>query len=169
MQLLFFLNFILFIFLYSRFLLVIHLYILVYTRPSQSPSSSHHHPPPPPLSPLGVHTFVLYICVSISALCNCCLGFVFILDLIYTNTGEFLLQTVSGQICSLYKLWHKLFQTIKVNFFSWVIYDVFVFWKCSCNSQMYPWEYLNYDGRIFPIYSWESQHLSNIFFKHNTI
>ena len=25
-------------------------------------------PPPPPLSPLGVHTFVLYICVSISAL-----------------------------------------------------------------------------------------------------
>ena len=27
-----------------------------------------HPPPPPPLSPLGVHTFVLCICVSISAL-----------------------------------------------------------------------------------------------------
>ena len=27
-----------------------------------------HHHPPPLLSPLGVHTFVLYICVSISAL-----------------------------------------------------------------------------------------------------
>ena len=25
-------------------------------------------PPPPPLSPIGVHTFVLYICVSVSAL-----------------------------------------------------------------------------------------------------
>ena len=40
------------------------LYILVYTCQSESPSSSHH----PLLSPLGVHTFVLYICVSISAL-----------------------------------------------------------------------------------------------------
>ena len=29
---------------------------------------SHHHHHPLPLSPLGVHTFVLYICVSISAL-----------------------------------------------------------------------------------------------------
>ena len=29
----------------------------------------HHTPPtPPPLSPIGVHTFVLYICVSVSVL-----------------------------------------------------------------------------------------------------
>ena len=41
------------------------LYILVYICQSQSPNSSH---PCPPRSPLGVHTFVLYICVSISAL-----------------------------------------------------------------------------------------------------
>ena len=38
----------------------------MYICQSQSPNSSHHHPPP--LSPLGVHTFVLYICVSIPAL-----------------------------------------------------------------------------------------------------
>ena len=46
------------------------LYILVYICQSQSPNSSHHHHPPSPplLSPLGVHTFVFYICVSISAL-----------------------------------------------------------------------------------------------------
>ena len=44
------------------------LYTSVYTCQSQSPNSSHPHPHPPPLSPLGVHMFVLYICVSISAL-----------------------------------------------------------------------------------------------------
>ena len=45
------------------------LYILVYICQSQSPSSSHHHHSPSPAAfPLGVHTFVLYICVSISAL-----------------------------------------------------------------------------------------------------
>ena len=32
------------------------------------PISQFITPPPPPLSPLGVHMFVLYICVSISAL-----------------------------------------------------------------------------------------------------
>ena len=42
------------------------LYVLVYICQSQSPNSSHHHHHPR-LSPLGVHTFVLYICVSISA------------------------------------------------------------------------------------------------------
>ena len=36
----------------------------MYTCQSQSPNSSHHHHPPP-LSPLGVHTFVLYFCVFI--------------------------------------------------------------------------------------------------------
>ena len=67
--LLFFLNFwILFIFLYNRFLLVINcIHISVYMSIPIS-HSSHHHPQTPPLSPLGVHTFVLYICVSISAL-----------------------------------------------------------------------------------------------------
>ena len=39
------------------------LYILVYTCQSQSPSSSHHHQPL--LSPLGIRTFVLYICVLV--------------------------------------------------------------------------------------------------------
>ena len=59
----FFLNLILFIFLYSSFLLVIHfIHISVYM---SIPISQFI---PPPLSPLGVHTFVLYICVSISAL-----------------------------------------------------------------------------------------------------
>ena len=63
-----FFNFILFIFLYSRFLLVIYfIHISVYT--SIPISQSITLPPQPlPLSPLGVHTFVLYICVSISAL-----------------------------------------------------------------------------------------------------
>ena len=44
------------------------LYTTVYTCQSQSPNSAHHHPHPPRFSPLGVHTFVLYICVSTSAL-----------------------------------------------------------------------------------------------------
>ena len=39
------------------------LHILVYVCQSQSPNSSH-----PCLSPVGIHMFVLYICVSISAL-----------------------------------------------------------------------------------------------------
>ena len=68
-QFLFFLNFILFIFLYSRFLLVIHsIHISV---DMSIPISQFITPPPPPprrFPPLGVHTFVLYICVSISAL-----------------------------------------------------------------------------------------------------
>ena len=64
-------SFYLFIFLYNRFLLSI-LYILMYICQSQSPNSSHHnHCPPPQLSPFCVHTFVLYICVSISALQTC--------------------------------------------------------------------------------------------------
>ena len=66
----FFLNFILFyLFFYTAgsYQLSI-LYIFVYTCQSQSPSSSHHHHPSLLLYPLGVHTFVLYICVSISAL-----------------------------------------------------------------------------------------------------
>ena len=63
-----FLNFILFIFLYCRFLLVIHfIHISVYM--SIPISQFIPSPPPPlPLSPLVVHTFVLYICVSISTL-----------------------------------------------------------------------------------------------------
>ena len=51
----------------SRFLLVIHfIHISVYI----SIPISQFIPPPPhlPLPPLGVHTFVFYICVSISAL-----------------------------------------------------------------------------------------------------
>ena len=60
---------ILFIFLYSKFLLVIYfIHVGVYM---SIPISQFIPPPPPPatpLSPLGVHTFVLYICVSISAL-----------------------------------------------------------------------------------------------------
>ena len=66
----FFVYFILFIyFLYSRFLLVIY---FIHTSVYMSIPTSQFIPPPPPpappLSPLGVHTFVLYICVSISAL-----------------------------------------------------------------------------------------------------
>ena len=48
--------------LYSRFSLVIYSYIVVYIFQSQSPN--RFHPP----SALGIHMFVLYICVSISAL-----------------------------------------------------------------------------------------------------
>ena len=63
-----FLNFILFIFLYSRFLLVINfIHIGVYMSIPIGqfiPALPH----PLPLSPLGVHMFVLFICVSISAL-----------------------------------------------------------------------------------------------------
>ena len=57
-----------YLFLYSRFLSVIHfIHISVYT--SISISQFITPPPPPPAaSPLSVHTFVLYICVSISAL-----------------------------------------------------------------------------------------------------
>ena len=57
-----------FIFLYSRFLLLIYfIHISVYM---SIPISQFIPPPnsPPPAFPLGVHTFVLYICVSISAL-----------------------------------------------------------------------------------------------------
>ena len=64
-----YLNFILFIFLYSRFLLVIYfIHISVYM---SIPISQFIPPPPAPhpaTYPLGVHTFVLYICVSTSAL-----------------------------------------------------------------------------------------------------
>ena len=64
-----FLSFILFIFLYSRFLLVINfIHISVYM---SIPIAQFITPPPRPpcgFPPLGVHTFVLYICVSISAL-----------------------------------------------------------------------------------------------------
>ena len=52
----------------QRFLLVIHfVHISVYM---SIPISQFITPPPlpPSLSPLGVHTFLLYICVSISAL-----------------------------------------------------------------------------------------------------
>ena len=66
--LLFFCKFYFIIFLYSRFLSVIHfIHISVYI---SIPIAQFIPPPspPPPLSPLGVHTFVLYICVSISAL-----------------------------------------------------------------------------------------------------
>ena len=51
--------------LYSRFLLVIH---FIHISVCVSIPISQFIPPPPPLSPLGVHTIVLYICVSISAL-----------------------------------------------------------------------------------------------------
>ena len=64
----FFWNFwILFYFLYSRFLLVTHfVHISVYM---SIPISQFITPPPlPPAFPFGVHTFVLYICVSISVL-----------------------------------------------------------------------------------------------------
>ena len=65
----FFFNLILFIFLYSRFLLVINfIHISVYI---VNPNRPIHHattPTSPPLSLLHVHTFVLYICVSVSAL-----------------------------------------------------------------------------------------------------
>ena len=55
-------------FLYSMFLLVIHfIHISVYMSVPISQFIAPS-PPPPPLSPLDVHTFVLYICVSISAL-----------------------------------------------------------------------------------------------------
>ena len=61
-------DFLNFIFLYSRFLLVIHfIHISVYM---SIPIAQFITPPPPPrhFPRLGVHTFVLYICVSISAL-----------------------------------------------------------------------------------------------------
>ena len=63
----FFFEFYFIYFLYGRFLLVIYfIHISVYMT---IPISQFIPPPPlPPLSPLGVHTFVLYICVSISAL-----------------------------------------------------------------------------------------------------
>ena len=75
----FFLNFwILFTFLYSRFLLIIHfIHISVYM---SIPISQFIPPPTPPprhFPPVGVHTFVLYICVSVSALQTGELNFLF--------------------------------------------------------------------------------------------
>ena len=49
---------------HSHQLSILYIVSIVYVCQSQSPNSSHPHP----ISPLGVHTFVLYICVSISAL-----------------------------------------------------------------------------------------------------
>ena len=67
-----FLNLILFIILYSRFLLVIyftHISIYMSIPISQFiPPPSHLPPPTPPLTPFCVRKFVLYIYVSISAL-----------------------------------------------------------------------------------------------------
>ena len=62
-----FLKFSFIYFLYSRFLLVIYfIHISVYM---SNPIPQFNPPPPPPCHFLpGVHTFVLYICVSISAL-----------------------------------------------------------------------------------------------------
>ena len=62
-----FLNFILFYFYTAGSYQLSILYILAYKCQSQSPNASHHHPPCH-FVPLGVHTFVLYICVSISTL-----------------------------------------------------------------------------------------------------
>ena len=56
----------LFIYLYSRFLLVTYfIHISVYM---SIPISQFIPPLLAPLSPFGFHTFVLYICVAISAL-----------------------------------------------------------------------------------------------------
>ena len=58
-----------FYFLYCRFLLVIHfIHISVYMSIPISQFITPQPPPTLPLSLLGVHIFVLYICVSISAL-----------------------------------------------------------------------------------------------------
>ena len=51
-------------FLYSRYLLVINfIHISVYMSIPISQFIPPPHPPPPLLSPLGVHMYVLYICV----------------------------------------------------------------------------------------------------------
>ena len=55
-------------FLYSRFLLVIYFIPISVYMSIPIPQFITPPPPAPLLSPLGVHTFVLYICVSISAL-----------------------------------------------------------------------------------------------------
>ena len=55
-----FLNIILFIFYTAGSYQLSILYILVYTCQSQSPNSSHHHQPS---YPLGIHMFVLYVCL----------------------------------------------------------------------------------------------------------
>ena len=64
-----FLNFILFIFFIQQVLISRPFYThqCIHVNPNLPihPTTTH---PPPRLSPLGVHTFVLYICVSISAL-----------------------------------------------------------------------------------------------------
>ena len=58
-----------FFFKYSRFLLVIYfIHISVYMSIPISQFITPPPPPSPPLSPLGIHMFVLYICVSISAM-----------------------------------------------------------------------------------------------------
>ena len=64
-----FLFFYFFNFLYSRFLLVIpFIHISVYMSIPVSQFIPPPPPPPPAAYPLGVHTFVLFICVSISVL-----------------------------------------------------------------------------------------------------
>ena len=63
----FFFNLILFIFYTAGSYSLSILYILVYICQWKSPSSSHHHHPPPATFPCWC-SYVLYICVSISAL-----------------------------------------------------------------------------------------------------
>ena len=75
-----FLNFILFIFLYRRFLFVIYfIHISVYICQSQSPNSSHHYHPPPTTFPhwcpyvCSLH-LCLYFCLANWFICTIFVG-----------------------------------------------------------------------------------------------
>ena len=116
-------NVILFILLYSRFLLVINfIHISVYM---SIPVAQFITPPPPPpaASPLGVHTFVLYICVSISSLQTGS-------SLPFSRFHIYVL--IYDACCSLSDLFHSVWQSLDAStslqitqfrsFLCWVIF-----------------------------------------------
>ena len=107
------------IFLYSRFLLVIYfIHISIY----MSIPISQFIPPPPtplPLSSHGVHTFVLYICVSISALQTgspvSFFQFYFFLSNLYAFYFFLVLLHLLGPLV---KFWIQMMRVIILIFFS---------------------------------------------------
>ena len=119
----------------------------MYTCQSQSPNSSHHHHhhgPRPCFPPRGVHTFVLYICVSISALqtsssvwsaCSASILFLIKLCKIYDgNTFCFFHDLHQSQNHFPFFQFYGWGFNVALSlyfFLSYIIISVIIYFKCS--------------------------------------